>query len=100
MNLNYIRPSTLARVVEDAVLGTLGYVNNLRRTFVHAYSTEYSARKAYQFAREVQQADEAEASMTAAQRKVFERDLAEVNARVEELLAKNAAKRAYKAARA
>ncbi len=111
ININYIRPSTLTRVVEDTLVAAV-------RTFArgvdhvatgitdtalgvsHAVRTEYEARRVSNFAIAAAEAQESLNNMTRAERLAFEAHQAEVMARTEELLAKYGAKRIRKQGRA
>ena len=111
MNLNYIRPSTIARIVEDSVLGTARGAVKLTafvastamdntRGIVHAISTEYQARRLIEFQQDIEEQAARFAKMTPRQRAKLQAAQREVMDRVAELEEAQAVKRARRAAQA
>ena len=106
MNMNFLRPSTIARVIEDAAIGTVRGTARHVRGVGHAIGVEYRARQLANLQEDIEQQAARFASMNAAQREAVRRAQNEVYARTTELqeqrdakLAKKAAKRAAKQAR-
>lgn len=97
INFNYIRPSTIARVIEDVAVGTVKGVAHTFKSGKRAFQVEYAARYAYLLALKTIDQNEVIEQMTPAQRRAYDADVKEITDRAVELLAKEAAKREYKA---
>lgn len=80
-----IRISTITRVIEDSVISAGSKVSNTLGNATRGIRTEYRARQISNLAKAVMRDQERLAKMSAAERRVYEADLASVRTRAEEL---------------
>lgn len=80
-----IRISTITRVIEDSVISAGSKVSDKFSNATRGIRTEYRARQISNLAKAVIRDQERLAKMSAAERRVYEADLASVRTRAEEL---------------
>lgn len=88
MNFNLVRPSTLARVIEDTVFNGFGHLNHTRHSFQRAVEVEYAARSIVASKRNLDKINAAYAALSPAEQKQAARDMKLIERRVAELLCK------------
>ncbi len=91
-NLGMIRPSTILRIAEDGI----GSAGAGIKGFVHRTKNEMAARQRAKLQLAVEQAERDMANMSSAQRKQFQREQREINARAAQLVAERKTPRYYK----
>lgn len=91
-NFGMIRPSTILRIAEDGI----GSAGTGIKNFVHRTKNEMAARQRAKLQLAVEQAERDMANMSSAQRKQFQREQREINARAAQLVAERKTPRYYK----
>lgn len=79
------RPSTLFRLVEDGVVGSAKGIARGAKRFKRSVKIEYSARQLAAMRAAVERADAQYAAMSVAERREFDKDVAAIQCRAEDL---------------